>query len=96
MQATINFADRAHVGVVASLDAPITKPHCRRCGMPFNLRHNDDGTWTCVRCKREELAAQAKEWRALAYRAAQMGNAAQYGRCERELEKLYRAMDALK
>jgi ribosomal protein L37AE/L43A len=53
MQAKINFG-KVQMGVVSALDAPITKPHCHVCGMPFNLHANDDGTWTCARCAKEQ------------------------------------------
>lgn len=43
----------------------------------------------------EKLYERANSLRALAYNASAMGNAAQFGRLDRELETLYRKINKL-
>jgi ribosomal protein L37AE/L43A len=59
MQATVNYSDRVRIAVTSALDAPITKPHCHKCGMSFNLKSNADGTWICKRCEGTQSVAPA-------------------------------------
>jgi hypothetical protein len=45
--------------------------------------------------KLESVRKSLAQWRALAYNAANMRNAASFGRCNREIEKLERIESAL-
>jgi hypothetical protein len=51
----INFSDRVRLEVRESLDAPVTKPHCARCGMSNGL-HAVGTEWICERCDVESKA----------------------------------------